>query len=164
VEQSNAFRTVNPDNNKRPDISILGLDRDFFGDVMVTDSIQKRTNVNNAGTPGHAAAMAETLKKRKYEKDSLAAGMLFLPIIFESYGRWGVSFHAFFNQLMKYGSAYRDMDVGEFTNYWRRRISVTLHKATAAAILSKIGKRQSSPNSDESNWTGNIQGQSYVRL
>jgi hypothetical protein len=164
VEPRNAFKNFNPDNNKRPDVILRGLDRDQHGDIMITDAIQSRTNSNNAGIPGYAAAAGEALKKIKYDEDSREAGMLFLPVIFETFGRWGSSFEAYFKRLMNYGAQFRKLDLGILTSYWRKRLSVTLHRTIAASILSKIGKYNSAPHEDESNWNGAIVEQSYVRF
>ena len=163
TERSNFFRSVSTDNGKRPDIEIRGLDRGYLGDVMVTDPISSQLTINNAKVIGRAALHAERIKNMKFSEDSSAANMLFLPFVFETYGRWGPAFERFFTTLMTHGSCHTGIDYGTLTNYWRRRLSFTLQKAIAAGILSRMGKLNSSPHHDESNWMAAVVDQSIVR-
>ena len=63
---------------------------------MITDPISTRLNASNATVIGRAALNAERVKNNKFLEDFSAANMLFLPFVFETYGRWGSSFGTFF--------------------------------------------------------------------
>ena len=64
---------------------------------------------------------------------------------------------------MHYGSQYLNIDRGTLTNYWRRRLAVTLQKSIATGILSRMGTLNSTPHHDESNWTDAVVDQSLIR-
>ena len=163
MERTNFFRSVSADNGKRPDLEVRGFDRGILGDVIITSPLSSQLTIQNASISGRAAAAAERVKNAKFQEDSSAANMLFLPFAFETYGRWGDSFSKFFIKLMTHGSAYTGIDQGTLTNYWRRRISMTLQKSIAAGILERMGKLNSSPQHDESNWASAVVDQSIVR-
>ena len=65
--------------------------------------------------------------------------------------------------LMTHGSAYTGIDQGTLINYWRRRLSMTLQKSIATGILSRMGKLNSSPQHDKSNWASAVVDQSILR-
>ena len=147
------FRSVSADNGKRPDLEVRGFDRGILGDVIITSPLSSQLTVQNASIQGRAAAAAERIKNAKFQEDSSAANMLFLPFAFETYGRWGDSFGKFFVKLMTHG----------LINYWRRRLSMTLQKSIATGILSRMGKLNSSPQHDESTWASAVVDQSILR-
>ena len=64
---------------------------------------------------------------------------------------------------MTHGTAYTGIDQGTLINYWRRRLSMTLQKSIATGILSRMGKLNSSPQHDESNWASAVVDQSILR-
>ena len=162
-ERTNYFRSIDNTNGKRPDLEIRGLDRGHLGDVMITDPISSQLTLTNSTVSGRAALNAERIKNAKFLENSSAAQMLFSPFVFETYGRWGPSLGKFFTTLMNHGSVFTGIEVGSLTNYWRRRISFVLQKSIAVGILSRMGRLNSSPHHDESNWASVIVDQSIVR-
>ena len=131
-------------------------------DVIITSPLSSQLTIQNASIQGRAAVAAERIKNAKFQENSSAANMLFLPFALETYGRWGDSFVKFFVKLMTHGSAYSGIDQGTLINYWRRRLSMTLQKSIATGILSRMGKLNSSPQHDESNWASAVVDQSIL--
>ena len=68
---------------------------------------------------------------------SLLSGKIFLPFVFETYGLWGKQFQDFFAATMMEAEEYRGIPGAAISMYWRRRISVTLHKTMAEGILGR---------------------------
>ena len=86
-------------------------------------------------------------------------------MIFENRGQWDPTFKAFFNDVVRYGSATKQINKGILSTYWRRRISLELLKHVANCILTKIGRVNSPVHHDESNWQGIIHDQGeYTRV
>ena len=79
-----------------PALEVRGFDRGILGDVIITSPLSSQLTVQNASIQGRAAAAAERIKNAKFQEDSSAANMLFLPFAFETYGHWGDSFGKFF--------------------------------------------------------------------
>ena len=71
------------------------------------------------------------------ECKSKSSGQVFLPFVFETYGLWGKHFQDFFTSTMKQVEEYRGIPGAAISMYWRRRISVTLHKTMAEGILAR---------------------------
>ena len=88
---------------------------------------------------------------------------VFLPFVFETYGLWGKHFQDFFASTMKQAEEYRGIPGAAISIYWRRGISVTLHKTMAEGILARAGRLNSGPFRDESSWEGVMESQSYQR-
>ena len=99
----------------------------------------------------------------KYGAPASQGGHVFLPFVFETYGLWGKHFQDFFASTMKQAEKYRGISGAAISMYWRRRISVTLHKTMAEGILARAGRLNSGPFRDESSWEGVMESQSYQR-
>ena len=97
----------------------------------------------------------------KYGGPASQGGRVFLPFVFETYGLWGKSFQDFFAATMKHAEEYRGIPGAAISMYWRRRISVTLHKTMAEGILARAGRLNSGAFRDESSWEGVMESQSY---
>ena len=90
-------------------------------------------------------------------------GQIFLPFVFETYGLWGKDFQDFFAATMRQAEEFRGIPKASISMYWRRRISVTLHKSMAEGILARAGRLNSGPFRDESSWERVMEAQSYQR-
>ena len=99
----------------------------------------------------------------KYGGPASQGGHVFLPIVFETYGLWGKGFQDFFAATMRQAEEYRGVPGAAINLYWRRRISVTLHKTLAEGILARAGRLNSGPFRDESSWEGVMESLSYQR-
>ena len=88
---------------------------------------------------------------------------IYYYVVFETYGLWGKGFQDFFTATMRPAEEYRGVPGATINTYWRRRISVTLHKTMAEGILARAGRLNSGPFRDESSWEGVMESQSYQR-
>ena len=163
-EISNAFRKVDPNDNKRPDLEIRGLDMNYFADVEITDPTCNGLTLANSTTRLRGAKLGEANKVRKFNALSIASNKRFLPILVEVFGSWGPAFQRFFDTIMTHGESYRSIDKGTLVNYWRRRLAVSQQRAMASTILSRLGRINSLPHHDESNWQNVVVEQSYARF
>ena len=97
------------------------------------------------------------------EEDAVDAEEVGEILGIKTYGLWGKSFQDFFAATMKHAEENRGIPGAAISMYWRRRISVTLHKTMAKGILSRAGRLNSGPFRDESSWEGVMESQSYQR-
>ena len=93
-EQTNVFRTVDPNNGNRPDITAVnlpGTDRFHLLDVTITSPIPacnpQSLTLAEAVKPLRAANTAKNRKNSKYLAAAHACNLEFLPIVFEITGR-----------------------------------------------------------------------------
>lgn len=163
-ENPDHFRAVDADNGTRPDLLFVGIqEQQILADVLITEPCCKSLTRSQAELQGSAASRGEAKKISKFGQPTTQGGQVFLPFVFETYGHWGKSFQDFFAATMKHTQEYRGIPEEAISTYWRRRISVTLHKNMAEGILARIGRLNSGPFRDESSWEGVIQSQSYER-
>ena len=66
------------------------------------------------------------------------------------------------SKTIRQGEEYRGVPGAAINTYWRRIISVTLHKTMAEGILARAGHLNSGFR-DESSWEGVMESQSYQR-
>ena len=93
-EQTNVFRTVDPDNGNRPDITAInlpGTDRSHLLDVTITSPIPscnpQSLTMAEAIKPLRAAKIAKARKNNKCLAAAHACNLEFSPIVFEITGR-----------------------------------------------------------------------------
>jgi hypothetical protein len=162
-EPADLFRSIDAENNKKPDLEIRGLlERGIFGDVAITEPCNASVTANNARIPLRAAKAKEAQKKNKYRALTLETGNIFVPMICETQGAWGKELVEFFDIVIAHASEARGIRKDILANYWRRRIAVALHKAIAQSILAKVGRSRAGPFRDESNYELVPYEQSYV--
>jgi hypothetical protein len=163
-ENPDQFRAIDASNGTRPDLLFVGiLEQQILGDVLITEPCCKSLARRQAETQGFAAAKGEVSKRSKYGAPASQGGQVFVPFVFETYGYWGKAFQEFFAATIKHAEEYSGIPGEALSIYWRRRISVTLHKTMAEGILARVGRINSGPFRDESSWEGVIQSQSYQR-
>jgi len=163
-EPYDAYHVVNPDNNRRPDIEIRGLqERGLYADVTLTSPVCSTLTANNCRIPLRSAAAREREKCHIYQQISEEAGYDFAPIVIESYGAWGVSATRLFEKLISHASETKGIAKGVLATYWRRRLAVALHKSVAKIIIKKVSRSNAGPFRDESNWELVPQEQAYVQ-
>jgi hypothetical protein len=104
-----------------------------------------------------AAHISATRKYTKFKTKCEMANYGFLPIIMETQGLWHSDTKSFIQDTIKSHETASKIPYSILYNYWARRISVTLQRALANAVLHKkntIIKKQCS-NSPNQNFTLN---------
>ena len=87
IEPSNSFRSIDGNDNKRPDLDIRGLEgMPILADVGVATATCKNLTYNSAKIIGRAASNYAQIKHAKYDTSTAAVGSTFVPIIFENRG------------------------------------------------------------------------------
>ena len=131
----------------------------IFGDVLITELCCKTLTRLQTGTQGWAPKRGEVSKMLKCGAPASQGCQVFLPFVLETYSLWGKHFQDFFATTMEQAEEYRGIPGAAISMYWRRRISVTLHKTMAEGILARAGRLNSGPFRDESSWEGVIESQ-----
>jgi hypothetical protein len=137
VEDPSCFREVE-DTNKRADLVIENWD-DAGGrailDISVThpwrDEVQRRSEHDIH--PEAAACERETSKHRKYQ-NFIPANATFVPLVMESFGRWGPASRPLFKSCIERIAASRCIPKSTVSSYWKQRFAITLQKYTAACV------------------------------
>ena len=140
VEQRGAFQGINPDDHRRPDISIhIPGEPIIFTDISVTCPIPISTSTalsrKDAFTPGRAALVAQKRKMDEYGAVSTAVGAKFRPLIFELTGRPNNDINSVIKSFAEKQAISQGTRWDVVYRYWFARISVTFQFYTAAAIL-----------------------------
>jgi len=140
VEQRNAFHIIDPDDHRRPDITIISENQSVtHTDISVTCPIPL-TQTNSlsrleALTPSRAANSAKQRKNKLYEPTSNACGATFKPLIFELTGRP----HEDVEAIVKQHSEIQAMELHTrwdvIYRYWMSRIATTFQYYLTSAIL-----------------------------
>ena len=82
-------------------------------------------------------------KTKKNTNEHLLGGARpnFIPLVFQHFEYWGQATEQFLDSLAKtYRDAKGNSNMAEFTNVWRKCLSVTIQKCTANVILRKISR------------------------
>ncbi len=77
--------------------------------------------------------LREDEKERKY-RNSCPQGTEFIPLVMESYGRWGARAREIFEVCTDKIATSRGSPKSLVVTYWRQRFAITLQKYTAACI------------------------------
>ena len=112
------------------------------GDVCVTHPLQPKylalTATRVAGDDGAAQEKYGTdVKLRKYAVRCAAAGLEIHPLVASAYGAWGVKGRALIDTIAKRVSARTSVPAGVCATQLHQRLSVTLLRSNAKAILSR---------------------------
>ena len=142
VEQRNAFQALDPDDHRRPDISVISENESVMHlDVSVTCPIPlgptRRPSRRDAFTVNRAADAAKSKKGKEYASSSAACGASFTPLIFELTGRPDDEVESLvkkFSEIEARGQMTR-WDV--IYRFWMARISVTFQYYLASALLNR---------------------------
>jgi hypothetical protein len=155
MEDPSCFREVE-DTNRRADIVIdnwEGGQRAIF-DVSVTHPWAQHVlqrSVDNL-VPELAASTREDEKIRKYAA-RCPQNSVFIPLVVESYGRWGQLARPVFDICMDRIANTCCIHKSVVTSYWRQRFSITLQRYTAACVRERAQRstlRDPSAHGDES--------------
>jgi hypothetical protein len=143
VESSETLHRVHDDSNARTDITInnyeAGCSMDC--DISITDP---RCQLNNgshsvAVAPvAEAAAVAREVQKvNSYGATITAAGGLFMPLVMESYGRWGPKAREFFKLLVDKATSLHNSPSNCMAVYWRSRLCIAMRRAAMKGLLQR---------------------------
>jgi hypothetical protein len=150
IEEVRCFQEADPECNLRPDVSIYNFPynntalqgRKMILDVAVTHPIpilsNKSLSRNEALQPNRAANLYFQKKEIKYLTLSKANNLEFLPIIFENTGRMHPKTESFIDGVLSF--MLRNVDArsrSALQFYWYAKLSCSLQKCIANAILSK---------------------------
>ena len=136
MEDPSCFREVQ-DTNKRADVVVenwQGRARAIF-DVSVTHPwIQAMTRrAGGDPKPECAARRREQEKLRKYQA-LVPANSAFVPLVIESFGRWGPQAREVFDVCVEKVCASKGAPKAVVKAYWRQRFALVLQRYTAACV------------------------------
>lgn len=108
-------------------------------------------NNNTDKHQGRAAHVRELKKMRDYSKLADQNDLHFMPIIFETYGRWGKYMTQFFDASVEAGwqKNATGIPLSTIKEYWKKRISVTLQVMNARMFLHRIQRTISRGDSNK---------------
>ena len=112
--------------------------RDTALDVTVVSPLQVAMVRQAAQTPGHALVKRAEDKMLKHGEACRQAGIVFVPLVFETVGGWGEQTVA---QVKKMGSALARQtggEEGEVIRHLVQRVSVLLTRGNAALLLNRM--------------------------
>ncbi len=109
---------------------------------------------------GAAAKERERFKTSKFGGLAENNNMIFVPLVFETYGRWGNQTIIFVDQLVHKGRNIHSNHIqfAILREYWKKRISVQVQIVQAMLMLSRISRINSGAKfcRDEAYFTDNI--------
>ena len=138
---------MDPESNKRPDLSLLNVPG-YNGVKLVVDvSI---TCPHPLRGPGLSRAQADKPlrranqifddKTRKYEEIARRNRIEFLPLIVESTGRLHPKLIEFLNLALREKSRGDNLYLGKLKRFWFSRISCTIQNALMESLLNRVSK------------------------
>ena len=146
-EERHCFQAIDPDNNLRPDISILNppngenqqiLDVAIVGPIPGSQKGVLNITLTQSHQPGIHSERREQQKIKKYYECSQDNNLQFIPFVIESSGRLGTEALQHLQQVAKYGAEQRGCAPSQMLYYLRKRISCALHKAIANHINKRL--------------------------
>jgi len=143
-EQTNVFRTVDPNNGNRPDITAVnlpGTDRSHLLDVKITSPIPacnpQSLTLAEAVKPLRAANTAKNRKNSKYLAAAHACNLEFLPIVFEITGRMHDDTEDLLRKVITNFAKSRNAPFQAVWKFWISSIIMTLLKSLAHGIIKR---------------------------
>jgi hypothetical protein len=102
--------------------------------------------------PECAAKLREQEKLRKYQ-NSVPANSVFVPLVIESFGRWGPQARGVFDVCIEKLCASKGAPKSVVKAFWRQRFAMTLQRYTAACVRERAQRavvREPAVSGDES--------------
>jgi hypothetical protein len=152
IEETNCFTRVDPQNKKRPDISIhnpqsIGYENDLLLDISFVSPLTGTQNGNisnfsitQAKKKFRAAEARFQSKKTKYSELAFVNNKNFLPFIIETSGALHPLAEKLLKEIAKVGAINTNIPYNIFYNYMIKNISCTIQKSFASRIFSRISK------------------------
>ena len=145
VEERRVFGAVDPNNNLRPDITIMEPDRlgtsKLLLDVSVTSPLTGFTG--RVVEAGNAAKVVVAAKNAKYQASCSAAGFSFKAIVSESTGFMHKNVTELLLSLAKDASELKHIKATVLYNYFVKRIGFCLQRGIANAISKRLASVRS---------------------
>ena len=172
-ESGDTLRIINPRTQQRFDITIPGGGeggRTLEGDIAVVNpralAHAGKGELGSRLQPETAAKRMENAKRKKYEKNCEMAGAVLVPLVMESYGRWGPSLRKWFKQLMRRMAMFTDKDEGILSAYWGHRIAIAMHRAAMSGMfdLARQATRTKTQAEDEEKEDEDMDDYGYVSV
>ena len=146
-EERHCFQAIDPENDQRPDISILNppngenqqiLDIAIVGPLPGSQKGILSITASQSRQPGIYAERRDQQKITKYHNCSQDNNLQFIPFVIESSGRFGTAAFQHLQQVAKYGAEQRGCAQSQMLYYLRKRISCALHKSIANHINKRL--------------------------
>ena len=152
IEETNCFTRLDPNNKKRPDISIhnpqtIGYENDLLLDISFVSPLigiqngnMVNLSINKAKKDFRASNARYHLKNTKYSELANDNNKKFLPFIIETSGTLHPSAEKLIKDIAKVGAINTNIPFNIIYNYMMKTISCTIQKSFAIRIFSRIYK------------------------
>ena len=128
--------------NKKPDITYCYSDLHNGAKVAwdITFTHPSANESNNYGPEilGVQAKKREETKNSKYLADARANGMLFYPLVFETYGYWTKTVDDLIKNLCQLAAIRSGIPFSTLKHHWICRLSAVIQKCNADLVESKL--------------------------
>jgi hypothetical protein len=143
LEERGVFHAADPDNNKRPDITVFnpptGNAPRLLIDVSVTNPLVGFDyRVNHP--VGYQASKVFSAKMTKFSADAENQRFSFLPFIFESTGYLHPEACKFLRLLAANASQTKRIPANRLYNFFVKRLLKSLHDGVAEAMVKRLGE------------------------
>ena len=146
IEERHCFTMAFPDNNNKPDITIinspLSHNREMVIDVTIAapvpgDNSQQQLSNEAALMPLRAANVAFQKKKQKYDTIAASNDLDFLPFVLESTGKIHPDSLSLLQKLSQASEIFWHIPHKTIYKYWLRLLSITLQRSLMTSILER---------------------------
>jgi hypothetical protein len=144
LEESKIFHVIDPENDKRLDISILNapgeLHQKHTLDITIVSPYYASENLSvaKALTKNRKNEDSFQLKKNKYSKITTEANLGFTPICFEVTGSCHDESLKYIKKIIKSSAINNDCKEVHLLRYWMSVFSITIQKSVANGTLQRI--------------------------
>jgi hypothetical protein len=145
VEEKNCFKSVDPDNGMKLDISAInlpGYPMKQLLDIRITcpcptDGKTMLTSAQ-ALTPLRAANHSHHDKLRKYQKNAQFSNLGCLPIVFEVTGAMHPTVFDLIDKVTYNRCKILKSSFNNLSKYWKSALSITLQKSISDGIMTRL--------------------------
>ena len=106
-------------------------------DVSVVSPTQNATILQAADHPAAAIEVRKAAKNRPHSANCQEQGILFQPLVVESFGGWDKDALAFLKELSRQDARRWGKDSAQEIRYFFQRLSVTLQRGNAALVIDR---------------------------
>ena len=142
LEERRVFQEINPDDNRRPDITVYNPSNTVAARLLLDISITSPlTGYTGGNFPVGSAAKARFNEKmNNYGAAAAQQGFSFLPIIFESTGFVHPETQRYIRQLAVLGSDQRGISADNLYAYFLKRLMASLQDGIANSLIERTAK------------------------
>jgi hypothetical protein len=145
VEEKNCFKSIDPGNGDKLDISAInlpGYPMKQLLDIRITCPCptdgKSILTTTQALTPLRAANLSYQDKKRKYEKNAQANNLGCLPIVFEVTGAMHPTVLGLIDKVSSSRCKILKCSFNNLSKYWLSVISITLQSSLSDGITTRL--------------------------